>query len=192
MRRTKVFTLLVIILLAAIPATAGAAERGRSASRSGLIPVWAFINAGAPVAHARVGVMTGGKPVRQVGGAVWTRTNGRGVALLDVRRVPRRFTVVVRGGRANGFRLSGPPRRVVSGYRHTAVVYVNPLTTLVAQLHAQRPRLSARRAQREVKRYFGVPQWADLVADLIPPLLCRKPVVTAGAPVGAAADKTQT
>jgi len=30
------------------------------------------------------------------------------------------------------------------------------------------------------------------LADLIPPLHCRKAVVIAGAPVSAAADKTQT
>jgi hypothetical protein len=161
--------LVALTLLVAAPASAQAPANDRAsgaAASSRLIPVWAFVNGAAPVAHARVRVTSSGKPVRQVGGRMWKRTNARGVAVLRMRRVPRRFNVEVRGGRAAGMRVRGSQRRAVRAYRHARVVEVNPLTTLVTRLRRQRRMLNNRRAVRAVKRYFHVPRWADLGQNL--------------------------
>lgn len=160
---------LAVALLMAASAPAQAAESDRvagGAQSSRLIPVWAFVHGEAPVANARVSVTAAGKPVRQVGGRMWKRTNAEGVVLLHMRRVPRRFTVVVRGGRAAGMHVRGDQRRAVAQYRDARLIEVNPLTTLVTRLRRQRPRLDNRRAVRAVKRYFHVPQWADLGQNL--------------------------
>jgi hypothetical protein len=156
-------------MLVAAPASAQAADAKHTpaaAASSGLIPVWAFVNGAAPVAHARVRITSSGKPVRQAGGRMWKRTNAQGVVVLRMRRVPRRFTVIVRGGRAAGMRVRGSQRRAVPAYRGTRVVEVNPLTTLVTRLRRRWPKLDNRRAVRAVKRYFHVPQWADLGQNL--------------------------
>jgi hypothetical protein len=154
-----------LVLLA--PAAALAAGRGRPQSASTparVIPVWAYVNGANPVAGGRVVIMAGGKPVGQLHARTSGVTNVNGVALVLVRHVPRRYTVVVRGGRVAGERLPGSLRSFArSG---VGVAEVNPLTTLVSQLRRQRGSLSAGRASRLVKRYFGVPWWADLGDDV--------------------------
>jgi hypothetical protein len=167
-RRCSVL-LAALALLVSAPGSARAAEAERStqgAANSRLIPVWAFVNGDAPLARGRVRIMAGGKSVRQVNGRIWKRTNAEGVAVLRMRRVPRRFTVVVRRGNAAGRRVPGSQYRIVTNYRRTRVVEVNPLTTLVTRLRRQRPALHNRRAVGEVKRYFRVPRWSDLGQNL--------------------------
>ncbi|MFZ0388754.1 MAG: hypothetical protein WAL22_24025 [Solirubrobacteraceae bacterium] len=149
------------------PAAALAADRGRpqpASTPTRVIPVWAYVNGANPVAGGRVTIMAGGKPVRQLRARTSGVTNVNGVALVLVRRVPRRYTVVVRGGRVAGERLPGGLRSLaVSG---AGVAEVNPLTALVSQLRGQRPSPSFSRASRLVKHYFGVPWWADLGDNL--------------------------
>lgn len=112
-------------------------------------------------------ILSGGRPVRQLGPRASGLTNANGVAVVRVRGLPRRFTVVVRGGRAAGRRLGGNLRSLSeSRHRMAAVVEVNPLTTLLVEVRGQRPRLSAARASREIKRYFGVPWWSNLGENL--------------------------
>jgi hypothetical protein len=166
-----VATLLVACLVAATPcARAAAASRTRStrptASRSQLVPVWAFVDADAAVADAQVLIMADGKPVVQWNGRVAARTNAQGVAVLRLRRVPSRFEVVVRGGRANGRALTGSLRSLIGSDPDAGVIDVNPLTALVTELRRQRPGLSVSRSAGAVKRYFGVPWWANLGQDL--------------------------
>jgi hypothetical protein len=161
----------VLVCVAALallaPAAALAADRGRpqpASTPTRVIPVWAYVNGANPVAGSRVTIMAGGKPVRQLRARTSGVTNVNGVALVLVRRVPRRYTVVVRGGRVAGERLPGGLRSLaVSG---AGVAEVNPLTALVSQLRGQRPSLSFSRASRLVKHYFGVPWWADLGDNL--------------------------
>ena len=163
----------LVLLLMAVPcvvsgsAAASGGERSPRAAQStpGLIPVWAFVNGEAPVVGGRVRVVAGGRALRQVDGRVFERTNRQGVALLVLKRVPRRFTVIVRGGRADGRRIEGSQRRRSRSYRDAEVLDVNPLSTLTTQLQRQRPGLSARRAELKVKRYFRLPLWADIGQD---------------------------
>lgn len=151
-----------------IPAIAvGAAGRrpGQASARLQVIPVWAYLNGANPVVGGRVVITSSGKPVRQLGARTPALTNANGVALVGVRRVPHRFRVIVRGGRAAGQRLTGGLRSLTAR-PGAAVVEVNPLTALVTQLRVQRPRLSFGEASRLVKRYFRVPWWADLGQNL--------------------------
>jgi hypothetical protein len=153
---------LVLLTPAAALAAGGRAQPASAAMR--VIPVWAFLNDGSPVAGAQVVIIAGGKRVGQLHARTSGVTNVNGVALVLVRRVPRRYTVVVRGGRVAGQRLPGSLRSLaVSG---VGVVDVNPLTSVVSQLHRQHRSLRFGRASRLVKRYFGVPRWADLGDDL--------------------------
>jgi hypothetical protein len=147
---------LALALLTAAPASA------QTPSGSRLVPVWAYVNGEAPVKGGQVKVLGAKGPIRQTNGKRSKRTNAQGVALLQFERLPRRFVVEVRGGRAAGMRVRGSQHRAVARYHGTRVVEVNPLTTLVTRLRHQRPRLDDRRAVRAVKRYFHVPQWADL------------------------------
>ena len=164
----------VVVLAALTPGVAlgatahsGTASKSQAvASRSGLIPVWAYLSGSDPVAGGRVSIIADGKPVPQLGARADQYTNANGVALVEVRRVPGRFTVVVRGGRAAGEHLDGALRSIAAPDPDAGVVEVNPLTALVTQLRAERPRLGLRRASRAVKRYFGVPLWTDLGQDL--------------------------
>ncbi|MGI8506392.1 MAG: hypothetical protein ACR2MK_06225, partial [Solirubrobacteraceae bacterium] len=159
------FVALALVMSPHAPAARARPMRAAPAV-SGLIPVWAYVNGAYPVAGGRVVIMAGGKPVRQLTPRTSGRTNANGVALVSVRRVPRRFSVIVRGGRAADRRLRGGLRSLTESGQTLAVVEVNPLTTLVVQLRQQRPRLGLGRASREVKRYFGVPWWADLGQNL--------------------------
>lgn len=159
----------VVAMLLTAPAAARAAVPGgalRTASSSQLVPVWAFISGGVPVAGGRVMIVTGGKRLRLLNGAVSKPTDAKGVAVLEVRRIPRRFAVVVEGGRAGGRRLTGSLRSIPAADPDASVVEVDPLTTLVTELRARRPGLGLADAARAIKRYFGVPGWADLGQDV--------------------------
>jgi transcriptional regulator with XRE-family HTH domain len=163
--------LLVLVCVAALvlsaPAAALAAGGGRARAASApmrVIPVWAFVNHGSPVTGGRVVIIVDGHPVGRLHGRTSGVTNVNGVALVRVRRVPRRYTVVVQGGRVAGEPLRGSLRSLaVSG---VGVVEVDPLTSLVRQLRGQYGSLSFGRASRLAKRYFGVPWWADLGDDV--------------------------
>lgn len=159
----------LLLALLIVPASAPAATAGiprRPVATSELIPVWAYLNGAYPVAGGRVLIMAGGKPVRQLSPGASAYTNAKGVAVVSVKRVARGFTVVVQGGRAAGRRLRGSLRSLTASSLGTSVVEVNPLTTLIFQLRAARPRLGSGRASLDVKRYFGVPWWANLAENL--------------------------
>ncbi len=88
------------------------------------------------------------------------RTAPSGAALLEFTRLPREFTVEVNGGWAGGRRLPGTLAAVVRGYRAGAVVYVNPVTTLVADVFAASKRAGAD-ARRRVYAFLKLPSWMD-------------------------------
>lgn len=130
------------------------------------MPVWAYVNGDVPLAGASSRIVTQKGTVRQVNGRLSTRTNAQGVVLLAFARVPRQFTVIVTGGRARGRRVEGSQRTTVVNYLAARVVEVNPLTTVLARLRRERPRLTPGRAALIIKRYFGIPAWADLAENL--------------------------
>ncbi len=168
-RRLLALAVPLVTLLLIVPMAAqGAAQSpaARAMSRSRVIPVWAYLNGAYPVWGGRVVIVAGGKTVRQLGARASRRTNANGVALVSVRRVPRRFTVIVQGGRAAGRRLPGSLRSLIESGADVGVVDVNPLTALVTDVRRERPRLGFGQASRAVKRYFGVPWWADLGQNL--------------------------
>ncbi len=150
----------------ALAVGAGDARVQRAPARLQVIPVWAYVNGANPVVGGRVLITSDGKPVLQIGARKPRLTNVNGVALIGVRRIPHRFTVIVRGGRVAGRRLTGSLRSLRARARGPAVVEVNPLTALVTQLRVQRPGLRFGQASRLVKRYFRVPWWADLGQNL--------------------------
>lgn len=167
LRRSLALAAPLVTLLLIVPMSAqAAAPRSARTAASRLVPVWAFINGDVPVAGGRVQIIAGGRPVRLLNGRMSTRTNANGVVVLSVRRVPSRFDVVVQGGRAAGRRLPGRLRSLIGSFRNVSVVEVNPLTALITALRGQRPTLGFARADQAVKRYFGVPGWADLGQDL--------------------------
>jgi len=135
-----------------------------------ILPVWALLDGDTPVSRARVRVYAGGlradrrrRPLREVRTERGERTHKSGVALLEFARLPRNFTVVVRGGRSEGRRLRGFLSAQVRGYREGAVVHVNPVTTLVELWRRVNPRVGHRRATRAVARALGIPSWVDHV-----------------------------
>jgi hypothetical protein len=135
-----------------------------------LLPVWALLDGDTPVSGGRVHVYADGprdhhglgrRPLRQAGGARSSLTQPSGVALLEFDRLPRRFTVVVMGGQAEGQRLRGALRAQVRAYRSGVVVHVNPVTTLVARWRREDPNVNRARARVTVYRALGIPRWAD-------------------------------
>jgi hypothetical protein len=135
-----------------------------------ILPVWALLDGDTPVSRARVRVYAGDlragrrrRPLREVRIERGERTHKSGVALLVFRRLPRNFTVVVRGGRSEGRRLRGFLSAQVRGYRDGRVVHVNPVTTLVELWRRVNPRVGHRRATRAVSRALGIPSWVDHV-----------------------------
>jgi hypothetical protein len=135
-----------------------------------ILPVWALLDGDTPVSRARVRVYAGGlragrrrRPLREVRIERGERTHKSGVALLVFRRLPRNFTVVVRGGSSEGRRLRGFLSAQVRGYRDGRVVHVNPVTTLVELWRRVNPRVGHRRATRAVSRALGIPSWVDHV-----------------------------
>ena len=85
--------------------------------------------------------------------------------MLEFARLPKRFTVVVRGGRAYGQRVPGALYAEVTT-RRTDVVEINPVTTLAALARTAGRGMGAVTAHREVKQLLAIPSWHDTTHDL--------------------------
>jgi hypothetical protein len=151
---------------------ADAQAAGPSSSR--LVPVWAFLDSELPIASGRVSVVATTndpahvgerRPLRQRTGQRTERTNSAGVAMLDFALLPKRFTVMVRGGRAYGQRVPGVLYAEVTR-RGSGVVEVNPVTTLSAFARTAGRDMWAARARRKVKQVLAIPSWHDTTFDL--------------------------
>jgi hypothetical protein len=147
-------------------------QPGGASSR--LVPVWPLVDGDMPVSFGRVSVVAttedpahvgDRRPVVQRTGAGSERTNAAGVAMLDFGRLPRRFTVVVRGGFAHGRRFPGTLYAEVRNHG-TDVVEVNPVTTLTAYVRTVGRGMGGVRARRRVKRLLAIPAWHDTTRDL--------------------------
>ena len=123
--------------------------------------VWALADGDTPLAGAHVRILKDGAVLRQDNGTRREVTSRGGVSLLDLRRLPRRFIVEV----VPRQRLGGTFRALVRHYRAGAVVHVNPVTTLIAEVlaaHRRRGRvISFARARREVFRFLRIRHWHD-------------------------------
>jgi hypothetical protein len=131
-----------------------------------LLPVWAVIDADTPLVGATVRVVAAGRVVRQVDGRTSERTNEDGVAGFVFATSPPAFTVVVSGGRAEGKRVRGTLKTEVAAYEPDTIVYVNPATTLLAELRDRDQALAEPDATRTVRSVLGLPRWHDLTADV--------------------------
>jgi hypothetical protein len=132
-------------------------RRAAARSEPTILPVWALADGDTPLAGARVRVLKDGRPIRQMGRA---RTHSTGVALLQFRRLPRRFTVEVTPRQDPGGRF----RAVVRRHRSGRVVHVSPMTTLTATLATHRRhgrRIGLRAARRDAYRLLRIPDWHD-------------------------------
>lgn len=146
-------------LLAAAPASA--AQRQEAAAKPGIIAVWALADGDTPLSGAHVRVVAGDGRVLGAG----ERTAPTGTALIETKRLPTTFTVEVTPRTS----LGGSFRAVVHHYASGTVVYVDPVTTLVADVvaahrHEGQP-VSVADAHREVYRLLGIPDWQNQ-ADL--------------------------
>jgi hypothetical protein len=124
------------------------------AQASSLLPVWALVDADTPIQGGSVRVLgADGHALAQVDGTQ-ERTANRGVALLDFASLPRRFTVVVEGGRADGHPFHGTLRSVVDRHDESdpGVVVVSPVSTIDAAHEV---------SLRQAKALLGVPSWFD-------------------------------
>ncbi len=150
------------LAVAAVPAPAGAAV---DAGSRVLLPVWASFDGDTPIGGARVFVEADGRPVPQSGGRT-DRTEANGIALLEFDSLPRSFTVVVQGGRSEGRPVRGSLTADVRGYDagDADIVYVNPVTTLIAAKDDRG--YGPQAAARLVRRSLGLPAWLDTGADL--------------------------
>lgn len=148
----------VAILLVAAPAARGAEEGSAAAdARPALVAVWTLADGDTPLARARVRILKDGRPIRRGDREL---TSAKGVSLLRIKGLPRRFTVEVSPRRA----LDGRLRAVVRNYHSGRVVHVNPVTTLIAGLAAQRRRgrpIGLKIARREVFDVLRIPDWHD-------------------------------
>jgi hypothetical protein len=149
------------MLLVAAPVAHGAQEESAAAAaaRPAIVAVWALADGDTPLTRARVRVMKDGRRIRPVRRGR-ELTSAKGVSLLRLKRVPRRFTVEVTPRRG----LRGRLRAVVRNYHSGRVVHVNPVTTLIANLAAQRRRgrpIGLRIARREVLDALRIPDWHD-------------------------------
>ena len=146
-------------LLAAAPASA--APRQDPAAKPGVIAVWAMVDGDTPLAGAHVRVVAADGRALGAG----ERTSAGGASLIEAQRLPATFTVEVTPRTS----LGGSFRAVVHHYTSGSVVYVDPVTTLVADnvaahRHAGHP-LSVAAAHREVYRLLRIPDWQNQ-ADL--------------------------
>jgi hypothetical protein len=178
MRPTVTPALAALVLVLAWSVSTGEARaadgRAAGAAAARLVPVWVQLDGGLPVDLGRVSVIATTndpahvgerRPLRQRTGRRSERTNPAGVAMLDFARLPKRFTVVVRGGRAHGRRVRGALYAEVTG-QGSDVVEVNPVTTLSALARTAGGGMEAARARREVKRLLAIPSWHDTTRDL--------------------------
>ena len=131
-----------------------------------LLPVWVFADQDTPVAGATVEVVADGSSLRQIDGRAEEATNEEGVVGLEFDVLPAAFTVKVSGGSADGRRVRGVLRTDVEDFQSGTIVYVNPATSLVAELRDRDPDSSVRAATRRAKRILGIPRWHDLGSDL--------------------------
>lgn len=131
-----------------------------------LLPVWAMLDGDTPVEGARVTVIVAGAPVAQETGATFQHTNENGVTGLEFGSLPEAFVVEVSGGRAHGLPLRGTLRTQVEVHRSGDVVFVNPVTTLIAALQRIDPGLAGDDATLLAKDLLGLPEWHDVTGDL--------------------------
>ena len=156
------------------------ADAGAARDKPTVLAVWGLADGDTDVAGATVRVFAGppaarggasrsGRALAQTNGRRADRTYRSGVALLAFRRLPSEFVVEVRGGRANGRRVPGTLRAAVRGYRSGDVIYVNPVTTMMAAYRAAVERGSLDRsyagARRLAYRELRIPHWMSQ-ADL--------------------------
>jgi hypothetical protein len=127
-----------------------------------VVPVWAVIDADTPLVGAEVRVVADGRVVPQVDGRTSERSNENGVVGFVFDTAPRAFTVVVSRGRAEGKPVHGILRAEVAAYEPDTIVYVNPATTLLAELRDRDRALSEHDATRTVQFVLGLPRWHDL------------------------------
>jgi hypothetical protein len=137
-----------------------------AAEAEDLVPVWVFVDQDTPVAGARVEVVAEGHPLGQIDGRTEETSNEEGVVGLEFDGLPPAFTVKASGGLADGRQLRGVLRTDIKGYEPAAIVYVNPATTLAAELRQLDPDLSERAATHRTKRLLGIPRWLDITSDL--------------------------
>ena len=153
--------LLAALTLALAAAGPASAQPSANAAQPALVAVWALADGDTPLAGAHVRILKGGAVLRQDNGTRREVTSRGGVSLLDLRRLPRRFTVEV----VPRQRLGGTFRALVRRHRAGAVVHVNPVTTLIAGVltaHRRRGRvISFARAHREVFRFLRIRHWHD-------------------------------
>jgi hypothetical protein len=178
-RVAVIAAMLTVALLLALDSAgrASAAVGTASMPRGVVIAVWGQIEADRPVAGATVrvyagapaqtpdGRVLGGHALVLTGGGRTGRTSPSGIALMAFRRLPRRFTVVVSGGRVHGRPMPGALRAVTARETDGGVVYVNPVTSLIAVQRTASAgsgiRLPAAAARQRDDRLFGIPAWVD-------------------------------
>jgi hypothetical protein len=142
------------------------------AQQTNVVPVWATAGGNAPLGGAVVRVLQGHHMLRENDRTRVERTSPSGVSLMSFARVPRDFTVQVtpRG------RLGGSLKAIVHGYRPGDVVFVNPVTTMAADITGKRARggkqIGPAQARRDVDRVLGIPSWETdddlrLAADVL-------------------------
>lgn len=128
--------------------------------------MWAFVDADTPLDGAAVRVVAQDRRLRQMDGSTEQSTNENGITTLAFENLPRSFTVVVSGGRAEGRRVVGALRTAVDDYEPGRIVYINPATTLAAELLEREPGSTENDAIREAKRILGIPRWHNITVDL--------------------------
>ncbi|MBV9046680.1 MAG: hypothetical protein JOY58_00325, partial [Solirubrobacterales bacterium] len=137
-----------------------------------VLAVWASLDSTHPVSAGALQVYAGTPRYERgkftFGGAEVLRprrserTASTGVALLLMPALPRQFMVDVRGPRAGKGSVGWTLRALVRNYVPGTVVYVNPVTTLVADtVLATGVEGTPARARRAVDRVLKIPQWFD-------------------------------
>lgn len=147
---------------AAILAVGGAgllfASPARAAERT-LVAVWATAGGETSLPGAQVRIFEGNRLIRRDNGARSEQTSPGGTSLLAFGRLPGRFLVEV----VSRGRLGGTFKAVVRRYQSGTVVFVNPITTLIADIMTAHSRggreVSFGQARREVYRALGIPSW---------------------------------
>ena len=153
------------LLLSVMGVASASAAAVAAQTEPAVVAVWALADGDTPLAGAHVRIRRDGRLLRQDDGTRRERTSRAGTSLLDLARLPRRFSVEVVPRR----RLGGSLRALVRDYRGGQVVHVTPFTTLIADVvaaHRRRGRtVTVAHAERDVSRLLGIPQWQDQ-ADL--------------------------